>query len=174
MSEVDSKNNDLLVKRKINEYLGRNKGDGAIKTTAKIVLPIQAIVGSIEDISKSFDDLKKMSPDSNTPTEGTLPFSEAVISPDLDPEVRAFNIKKLRQLSFWLLLASIFILVDCVVFIAAGFYVATFSLFAALMAFIMSGKYAFYADALERGEFTSKSIGRFVLGTKWFVKVLLG
>jgi len=115
-----------------------------------------------------------MSPDRNKKSDNDLEYKDAIILPEMDSEIRNHNIKWFRRLSFYLLLTAIFILVDCLMFIVFGFYIAAFSLGAAILAFVLAGKYAFYADALERGEFVAPSVGHFILKSDWLKKILLG
>lgn len=154
--------------------IGRNKDDGKIATTVKILTPYGSIEKSISSFSESKDRLGDLL-DAASPSVVGAKFSDVVVNPSIDPEIILGNIKKLRLISRSLILAGMFVLVDIVIFLSFQFWMAVVSIPAVALCYILAAKYALIARAMKEGEFSHPSVKAFILDKNnlWLREIFL-
>lgn len=160
------------------KIIGRKPNDGVIATSVKVLTPYGSVLGAVDSISESKQRLSALMDDVGNkanPSSG-IKLSDAVINPEIDPAVIAVNIDRMRGISKALLLVGMFVAVDVSMFLAFGYWVAGFSAPAAVLCYILAGKYAFIARAFKDGEFSHPTLLAFLLDrkNKWVSNLFFG
>lgn len=155
------------------EYIGATDSDSKTKIALKIATPYGAITKGGSDIRNTGSRLLKMISSLKVEKKDGIPFSDAVLADDMDREVANANANRLRFVSLVLLCIGVFVLIDCLMFITFGEFMAIFSLPIVFLCFVFAGKYAFFAEALTNGEFPAGSLSAYVFRTRWWLDILM-